>query len=71
MKKYILTFIALTTLWSCQTDEQYQDLNKDPKNPTSVASDFLFTAATVSLGRSNGKPERKPECIQVSGPVFN
>lgn len=49
MKKYILTFIALATLWSCQTDEQYEDLNRDPKNPTQVASDFLFTAATVSL----------------------
>jgi hypothetical protein len=49
MKKYILTFIALTTLWSCMTDEQYEDLNRDPKNPTQVSADFLFTAATVSL----------------------
>lgn len=49
MKKYILTFVALTTLWSCQTDEQYEDLNRDPKNPTQVDADFLFTAATVSL----------------------
>ncbi|MGA9326426.1 MAG: SusD/RagB family nutrient-binding outer membrane lipoprotein [Salegentibacter sp.] len=56
MKKYILTFIALTTLWSCQTDEQYQDLNKDPKNPTAVASDFLFTAATVSLADQMASP---------------
>ena len=36
MKKYILTFIALATLWSCQTDEQYQNHNQDPKNPTDV-----------------------------------
>ena len=49
MKKYILTFVALATLWSCQTDEQYEDLNRDPKNPTQVDADFLFTAATVSL----------------------
>lgn len=56
MKKYILTFIALATLWSCQTDEQYEDLNKDPKNPSAVASDFLFTAATVSLGDQMASP---------------
>lgn len=49
MKKYILTFIALATLWSCQTDEQYERLNRDPKNPTQVRADFLFTSATVSL----------------------
>lgn len=49
MKKYILTFIALSTLWSCQTDEQYEDLNRDPKNPTQVDAAFLFTAGTVSL----------------------
>lgn len=50
MKKYILlTIIALGTLWSCQTDEQYEDYNRDPKNPTSVAADFLFTDATVRL----------------------
>lgn len=49
MKKYILTFIALSTLWSCQTDEQYEGLNRDPKNPTQVDAAFLFTAGTVSL----------------------
>ena len=49
MKKYLLTIIALATLWSCQTDEQYESDNRDPKNPTEVASDFLFTNATVSL----------------------
>lgn len=49
MKKYILTFLALATLWSCQTDEQYERLNRDPKNPTQVRAEFLFTSATVSL----------------------
>lgn len=49
MKKYILTFLALSTLWACQTDEQYERLNTDPKNPVEVSADFLFTSATVSL----------------------
>ncbi|WP_037319191.1 SusD/RagB family nutrient-binding outer membrane lipoprotein [Salegentibacter sp. Hel_I_6] len=56
MKKYILTFIALATLWSCQTDEQYEDLNRDPKNPTDVAADFLFTSATKDLARQMASP---------------
>lgn len=56
MKKYILTLFALATLWSCQTDEQYEDLNKDPKNPTAVAADFLFTAGTVSLADQMASP---------------
>jgi len=56
MKKYILTLIALTTLWSCQTDEQYEDLNRDPKNPTDVAADFLFTSATKDLSRQMASP---------------
>ncbi|MCC4228204.1 SusD/RagB family nutrient-binding outer membrane lipoprotein [Zunongwangia profunda] len=49
MKKYILTFIALATLWSCQTDEQYQNHNQDPKNPTDVGDDFLFTSSVKNL----------------------
>ena len=43
-------------LWSCQSDEQYENLNKDPKNPTTVDSDFLFTAGTVSLGDYMASP---------------
>lgn len=49
MKKYLLIFIACSTLWSCMTDEQYEDLNRDPKNPTIVEADYLFTNAIVSL----------------------
>jgi len=49
MKKYFLTIIAIATLWSCQTDERYENLNRDPKNPSQVKADFLFTAATNSL----------------------
>lgn len=56
MKKYILTFIALATLWSCQTDEQYEDLNRDPKNPTEVSADFLFTSSTVNLADQMASP---------------
>jgi len=56
MKKYFLTIIALATLWSCQTDERYENLNRDPKNPTEVKADFLFTSATVSLSDQMATP---------------
>lgn len=56
MKKYIVAITALVLLWSCQSDEQYENLNQDPKNPTAVASAFLFTAATVSLGDYTASP---------------
>ncbi len=56
MKKYIVAITALVVLWSCQSDEKYEDLNRDPKNPTEVASDFLFTAATVSIGDYTASP---------------
>jgi len=56
MKKYFLTIIVLATLWSCQTDERYQNLNRDPKNPTQVKADFLFTAATVKLSNQMTTP---------------
>lgn len=49
MKKYFLIIITLATLWSCQKDERYENLNRDPKNPTQVKADFLFAAATVKL----------------------
>lgn len=63
MKKYIVAITALVMLWSCQSDEKYENLNRDPKNPTSVASDFLFTAATVSLGDYMASPN-------VNEPLF-
>lgn len=56
MKKYLVTIVALVTLWSCQTDEQYEDLNVDPKNPVEVSADFLFTSATVSLADQMASP---------------
>lgn len=50
MKKIILTTLTIFTLMvSCQSDEQYEDKNRDPKNPTEVSSEFLFNAATKSL----------------------
>jgi hypothetical protein len=50
MKKIILTTLTIITLMaSCQSDDQYEDKNRDPKNPTQVSSDFLFNAATKSL----------------------
>ncbi|MDT0684856.1 SusD/RagB family nutrient-binding outer membrane lipoprotein [Autumnicola psychrophila] len=56
MKRYIIAITAFLSLWSCQTDEEYENLNRDPKNPTEVASDFLFTAATVSLSDNMASP---------------
>lgn len=56
MKKYIIAFSALVLLWSCQSDETYEGLNKDPKNPDAVASEFLFTAAAVSIGDYTASP---------------
>lgn len=49
MKKILITFIALATLWSCQTDEQYENLNRDPKNPTEVDASFLFSSAVIAM----------------------
>jgi hypothetical protein len=50
MKKYIITFLTVSLLFSCSSDDKYERLNQDPKNPTEVSEDFLFTSATVSLG---------------------
>ena len=50
MKKIILTTLTIITLMaSCQSDDQYESKNRDPKNPTQVSSDFLFNSATKSL----------------------
>lgn len=49
MKKIIFIAFTIITLVSCQSDDQYEELNRDPKNPTQVDSEFLFNAATKSL----------------------
>src|SRR5690606_26025893 len=45
----ILSVLTLVVLVSCQSDEAYENLNRDPKNPTQVEAEFLFNAATKSL----------------------
>ena len=49
MKNLIYIFTALLIMVSCDSDETYEGLNKDPNNPTTVTADALFTSATVSL----------------------
>jgi len=51
MKKIFLTALlsVILMLVSCLSDEQYENLNRDPKNPTQVDADFLFNAAVKSL----------------------
>lgn len=50
MKKVILTTLAIFALLvSCQSDDQYEEKNTDPKNPTQVSAEFLFNSATKSL----------------------
>jgi len=49
MKKILLTVLSLIALVSCQSDDTYENLNRDPKNPTQVDASFLFNAATKSL----------------------
>lgn len=56
MKKYILALFTLTTLWSCHTDAEYEDLNRDPKTPTEVDAAFLFTGATDRLAHQMATP---------------
>ena len=50
MKKIILTTLTIFSLMSsCQSDDQYEAKNIDPKNPVDVSPEFLFNAATKSL----------------------
>ncbi len=48
MKKYLFLFTSVL-LASCASDDKYEDINRDPNNPTEVAADALFTSATKSL----------------------
>lgn len=48
MKKYILTLFSAFFILSC-SDEAYEDLNRDPNNPTEVTSQALFSSAAKSL----------------------
>lgn len=51
MKNILLTAVlsVVLVLTSCKTDEQYENFNRDPNNPTQVAADFLFNGASKSL----------------------
>lgn len=49
MKKIIITAFSIVLLVSCQTNDQYEQRNRDPKSPTQVDASFLFTSATKSL----------------------
>lgn len=49
MKKILIALLAFSTLWSCQTDEEYARLNVDPKNPSEIDAKYLFSNAIVSL----------------------
>ncbi|MEO9893518.1 SusD/RagB family nutrient-binding outer membrane lipoprotein [Aurantibacter sp.] len=49
MKKILITAITIIALVSCQSDDAYENLNRDPKNPTAVDASFLFNGAVNSL----------------------
>lgn len=49
MKKIILTALSILALVSCQSNDAYEELNRDPKNPTKVDAAFLYNNATKSL----------------------
>jgi hypothetical protein len=49
MKKIILTALSIIALVSCQSNDQYEGLNNDPKNPKEVEAAFLFNSASKSL----------------------
>lgn len=48
MKKYLILLSSVLVV-SCASDEKYEDLNRDPNNPTQVSADALFTASEKSL----------------------
>src|SRR5690606_10626703 len=48
MKKLIIAFGLLGTIFSC-SDDYYESLNQDPTLPSDVTADFLVNAATVAL----------------------
>ncbi|MFV0249393.1 MAG: SusD/RagB family nutrient-binding outer membrane lipoprotein [Tenacibaculum sp.] len=49
MKNIFAILFAFLAISSCQTDEAYDSLNRDPKRPDQIPASFLFTSATKSL----------------------
>jgi hypothetical protein len=39
--KNILTALSILALVSCQSDDAYENLNRDPKNPTKVDAFYI------------------------------
>lgn len=48
MKKYIVSIFSLLLLISC-SDDKYERMNVDPKNPSSVPAEYLFSSASKEL----------------------
>lgn len=49
MKKIFLTVLFFVALVSCQSDDAYENLNRDTKNPAEVEAEFLFNSAVKNL----------------------
>ena len=49
IKKKILILFAVSLLFSGCSNEEYEELNRDPNYPTQVSAEQLFTSATKSL----------------------
>ena len=48
MKKYILSILSVVVLFSC-SDEKYERMNENPKDPSNVPASFLFSSASKEL----------------------
>ncbi|SHI54130.1 Starch-binding associating with outer membrane [Mesonia phycicola] len=55
MKKYIIAILSVVVIYAC-SDDQFDNLNTDPKNPQEVSADFLFTSSTQALGDQMASP---------------
>ena len=55
MKKYIIAILSIAVIYAC-SDDQFENLNTDPKNPQEVSADFLFTSSTQALGDQMASP---------------
>lgn len=49
MKRIATYLFVMTLLSSCLSNEQYEEYNIDPNNPTEVEADFVFNSALKSL----------------------
>lgn len=49
MKKILILLTTTILFFGCDSDKAYEDLNRDPNNPTQVSSESLFSSATKSL----------------------